>query len=186
VKNSIINIDVSSKFENGILGKLDLIANNATMSEKVEDLANKLQSIKKNVRSPLAKETLDNLIEYGEKFGNRDVLFLDVSKGVITKTPSNIATSVEGKSRMFFATAIFNYLQTIKPFSKSEQSLALQRHIANALERSRTPNEFATKVYEYPDLNPDSRSVLKSLINSNNKILRAKNEQEKKLALQKA
>jgi len=185
VKNSIINIDVSSKFENGVLGKLDLIANNATMSEKVEDLANKLQSIKKNVRSPLAKETLDNLIEYGEKFGNRDVLFLDVSKGVITKTPSNIATSVEGKSRMQIASFLFGYLQILKP-TKNGQRLALQRHIANALERSRTPNEFATNVYKYPDLSPDSRSILKSLINNNNKILRAKNEQEKKLALQKA
>jgi cellulose biosynthesis protein BcsQ len=38
VKKSIIHIDISNKFENGILGKLDLIANHATMSEKVEDL----------------------------------------------------------------------------------------------------------------------------------------------------
>lgn len=38
VKSSIINIDLSDKFENGILGKIDLIANNASMSEKFEDL----------------------------------------------------------------------------------------------------------------------------------------------------
>ncbi len=38
VKNSIINIDLSNKFENGVLGKIDLIPNNASMSEKFEDL----------------------------------------------------------------------------------------------------------------------------------------------------
>ncbi len=38
VKESIINIDLSGKFKDTIMGKIDIIANNAAMSEKVEDL----------------------------------------------------------------------------------------------------------------------------------------------------
>lgn len=38
VKESIINIDLSGKFKDSIMGKIDIIANNAAMSEKVEDL----------------------------------------------------------------------------------------------------------------------------------------------------
>lgn len=38
VREAIINIDLSDKFENGILGKVDLISNNAEKSELVERL----------------------------------------------------------------------------------------------------------------------------------------------------
>jgi len=58
VKNSIINIDLSSKFENGILGKLDLIANNATMSEKVEDLPTMTRNL------GTIENTLDRILSY--------------------------------------------------------------------------------------------------------------------------
>ena len=38
IRNSILNINLDGKFENEITGRLDIIPNNATMSEKVEDL----------------------------------------------------------------------------------------------------------------------------------------------------
>jgi hypothetical protein len=142
-----------------------------------EDLGKQLSSIKHNIRSELGKETIDNLITYAEKFGNRDVVFLDAAKGIVTKKPTSIATTVEGKSRMMIAGAIFDYLQALKP-TKTGQRLALQRHIGKALEKTRTPNEFATKLYEYPDLTDDSRIILKSMIKNNNKILAAKNDKD--------
>lgn len=147
-----------------------------------EDLGKQLSNIKHNVRSELGKETIDNLIAYGEKFGNRDVVFLDAAKGIVTKKPTNIATTVEGKSRMMIAGTIFDYIQTLKP-TKTGQRLALQRHIGIALEKSRTPNEFATRLYKYPDLSDTSKQTLKVLIKNNNKVLAAQNDEEAKRVL---
>ena len=72
---------------------------------------------------------------------------------------------------------IFQFIQSLKPGDDAKR-LALQRHIGMALEKTRTPNEFATKLYEYPDLTDESRNILKSMIKNNNKILAAKNDKE--------
>jgi len=142
-----------------------------------EDLGKQLEGIKRNVRSQLGKETIDNLITYAEKFGNRDLLYLTMAKGVMTKPKHNIATTIEGKVKMETASMVFQFIQSLKPGDDAKR-LALQRHIAKALEKTRTPNEFATKLYEYPDLTDDSRNILKSMIKNNNKILAAKNDED--------
>jgi hypothetical protein len=150
-----------------------------------EDLGKELESIKRNVRSELGKETIENLIGYADKFGNKDLLYLDMAKGIITKPKHNISTTLDGKIKTETANMFFQFLQSIKPGDDAKR-LALQRHIGKALERSRTPKEFATKVYEYPELPDDSRNVLKTLIKQNNKIEMAKNEAEKQKTLIKA
>ena len=58
VKESVINIDLTSKFENGIMGRLDLIANHAAMSEKVEDLPIMTRSL------GTIENTLDRVLSY--------------------------------------------------------------------------------------------------------------------------
>jgi len=142
-----------------------------------EDLGKQLEGIKRNVRSQLGKETIDNLITYAEKFGNKDLLYLDMAKGIATKPKHNIATTIEGKVKMETASMVFQFIQSLKPGDDAKR-LALQRHIGKALEKTRTPNEFATKLYEYPDLTDDSRNILKSMIKNNNKILAAKNDKD--------
>lgn len=142
-----------------------------------EDLGKQLEGIKRNVRSELGKETIDNLIAYADKFGNKDLLYLDMAKGIATKPKHNIATTIEGKVKMETASVIFQFIQSLKPGDDAKR-LALQRHIAKALEKTRTPNEFATKLYEYPDLTDDSRNILKALIKNNNKVLAAQNNAE--------
>lgn len=142
-----------------------------------EDLGKELQTIKRNVRSELGKETIDNLITYADKFGNKDLLYLDMAKGIATKPKHNISTTLEGKIKMETASMLFQIVQTLKPGDDAKR-LALQRHIGQALEKSRTPNEFATSIYEYPDLADDSRQILKTLIKNNNKVLAAKNDEE--------
>ncbi|MCT7643873.1 hypothetical protein [Aliarcobacter butzleri] len=150
-----------------------------------EDLGKKLQSIKRNVRSELGKETIDNLIAYADKFGNKDLLYLDMAKGIATKPKHNISTTLEGKIKMETASMLFQIVQTLKPGDDAKR-LALQRHIGQALEKSRTPNEFATNMYEYPDLTDDSRQILKTLIKNNNKVLAAKNNEEAEAILKQA
>ncbi|QDF28964.1 PBECR2 nuclease fold domain-containing protein [Halarcobacter anaerophilus] len=150
-----------------------------------EDLAKKLEGIKRNVRSQLGKETIDNLITYADKFGNKDLLYLDMAKGIKTKPKHNIATTLEGKIKMETANMFFQFIQSIKPGDDAKR-LALQRHIASALERSRTPKEFATSVYEYPELADDSKQILRGLIKENNKILNAKNNVEAERLLKEA
>lgn len=142
-----------------------------------EDLGKQLEGIKRNVRSELGKETIDNLITYADKFGNKDLLYLDMAKGIATKPKHNIATTIEGKVKMETASMVFQFIQSLKPGDDAKR-LALQRHIGKALEKTRTPNEFATKLYEYPDLTDESRNILKSMIKNNNKILAAKNDKE--------
>ncbi|WNL16279.1 hypothetical protein [Aliarcobacter cryaerophilus] len=142
-----------------------------------EDLGKQLEGIKRNVRSELGKETIDNLITYADKFGNKDLLYLDMAKGIATKPKHNIATTIEGKVKMETASMVFQFIQSLKPGDDAKR-LALQRHIGKALEKTRTPNEFATKLYEYPDLTDDSRNILKSMIKNNNKILAAKNDKD--------
>ncbi|NUW28964.1 ADP-ribosyltransferase-containing protein [Aliarcobacter butzleri] len=150
-----------------------------------EDLGKKLQSIKRNVRSELGKETIDNLIAYADKFGNKDLLYLDMAKGIATKPKHNISTTLEGKIKMETASMLFQIVQTLKPGDDAKR-LALQRHIGQALEKSRTPNEFATNMYKYPDLTDDSRQILKTLIKNNNKVLAAKNNEEAEAILKQA
>lgn len=58
IDSSIINIDLSDKFENGILGKIDLIANNASMSEKFEDLP----TMSRNLGT--IENTLDRILSF--------------------------------------------------------------------------------------------------------------------------
>lgn len=58
IESSIINIDLSDKFENGILGKIDLIANNASMSEKFEDLP----TMSRNLGT--IENTLDRILSF--------------------------------------------------------------------------------------------------------------------------
>ncbi|WP_418179740.1 hypothetical protein ACNSOO_04555 [Aliarcobacter lanthieri] len=150
-----------------------------------EDLGKKLEAIKRNVRSELGKETIDNLITYAEKFGNRDLLFLDMTKGIKTKPTSNISTSLGGKIEMQLSSWRFDLLQRMMPTDTGKR-LALQKHIREALHKSRTPQEFDTRLYEYPDLTDESREVLKSLIKNNNKILAAKNDKEAQDLLERA
>lgn len=150
-----------------------------------EDLGKELAAVKRNVRSELGKETIDNLIAYADKFGNRDLMYLDMAKGIATKPKHNIATTLEGKIKMETASMLFSVFQTLKPGDNAKR-LALQRHIGKALERSRTPNEFMTNIYEYPDLSDNSRQILKSMIKNNNKIISAKNEEEAQKLLDEA
>ena len=123
------------------------------------------------------KGEMKNLCSYADKFGNKDLLYLDMAKGIATKPKHNIATTIEGKVKMETASMVFQFIQSLKPGDDAKR-LALQRHIGKALEKTRTPNEFATKLYEYPDLTDDSRNILKSMIKNNNKILAAKNDKE--------
>lgn len=58
INEAIINIDLSNKFENEILGKIDLIANNASMSEKFEDLP----TMSRNLGT--IENTLDRLLSH--------------------------------------------------------------------------------------------------------------------------
>jgi hypothetical protein len=150
-----------------------------------EDLGKELQSIKRNVRSELGKETIENLITYADKFGNKDLLYLDMAKGITTKPKHNIATTLDGKIKMETANMFFQFIQSIKPGDDAKR-LALQRHIGKALEKSRTPKEFATNVYEYPELSDESKYILKSLIKENNKLMMAKNDAEAKRLLEEA
>lgn len=70
VKESIINIDLSNKFENDILGKLDLIPNHASMSEKVEDLPIMTRNL------GTIENTLDRIISYVKN--NYDFIIIDL------------------------------------------------------------------------------------------------------------
>ncbi|TLS99916.1 hypothetical protein [Aliarcobacter cibarius] len=150
-----------------------------------EDLGKELEGIKRNVRSELGKETIDNLITYAEKFGNRDISYLDMTRGIITKPKGNISTSLGGKIEMQISSWRFDMLQRILPTDTGKR-LSLQRHIREALHKSRTPQEFDLKLYEYPDLSDNSRDILKSMIKSNNKIIASKNEEEAQKALEEA
>lgn len=150
-----------------------------------EDLGKELESIKRNVRSELGKETIDNLITYAEKFGNRDIAYLDMTKGITTKPKGNISTSLGGKIEMQISSWRFDMLQRMLPTDTGKR-LSLQRHIREALQKSRTPQEFDLKLYEYPDLSDNSRNILKSMIKNNNKILSAKSEEEAQKALAEA
>ncbi|PHR71099.1 MAG: hypothetical protein COA66_10280 [Arcobacter sp.] len=58
VKESVININMDNTFENGITGKLDILANNATMSEQVEDLPSMTRHI------GTIENTLDRVLSY--------------------------------------------------------------------------------------------------------------------------
>lgn len=70
VRKAIINIELSDKFQDGIMGKLDVIPNNATMSEKVEDLptmSRKLGTI---------ENTLETVLSYVKN--DYDFIFIDL------------------------------------------------------------------------------------------------------------
>ena len=146
-----------------------------------EDLGEKLSSIKHNVRSQLGKELIDNLELYANKFGNKDILYLDMARGVTTKPVNNISTSLSGKIEMQVSSWRFDLLQQLMPTDNGKR-LALQKHIRSALEKSRTPQELTTRIYKYPDLSDNSKYLLKKAIQTNNKLLSTQ-KQEKQLQI---
>ena len=58
IKKSVININLENKFSNDILGKLDILPNNASMSEKVEDLPTMARNL------GTIENTLDRVLNY--------------------------------------------------------------------------------------------------------------------------
>ena len=58
IKKSVININLENKFTNDILGKLDILPNNGSMSEKVEDLPTMARNL------GTIENTLDRVLNY--------------------------------------------------------------------------------------------------------------------------
>lgn len=120
VKTSVMNIDVSSKFEDGISGRLDVIPNNATKSELVEDLPTMSRTL------GTIENSLDNVLSYVKN--DYDFIFIDLPPrtDIILRTAMMasdyflIALSPQPFAKMGMP-YILNPIEKFKPIYKKEK-----------------------------------------------------------------
>jgi len=120
VKKSVVNIDVSNKFENGITGRLDVIPNNATKSELVEDLPTMSRTL------GTIENSLDNVLSYVKN--DYDFIFIDLPPrtDIILRTAMMasdyflVALSPQPFAKMGMP-YILNPIEKFKPIYKKEK-----------------------------------------------------------------
>jgi len=148
-------------------------------------VVDEFEKLKPFIKSDHTKKSME-LVEDMYKKYQHDFSLSKVVKGVTANTPSGgIATSAEGRMKAAGAKRLFDFIQTMIPFSKDAQRLALQRHIGTALEKSRTPTEMARRLAFDKTVPKESQQTLRELIKANNTLLRAKGETAKAEALKK-
>ena len=148
-------------------------------------VVDEFEKLKPFIKSDHTKKSME-LVEDMYKKYQHDFSLSKVVKGVTANTPSGgIATSAEGRMKAAGAKRLFDFIQTMIPFSKDAQRLALQRHIGTALEKSRTPTEMARRLAFDKTVPKESQQTLRELIKANNSLLRAKGETAKAEALKK-
>jgi hypothetical protein len=167
----------------------------AVLKKNTKGKANEMQSIdyasvvaefdklKPFVKNEFTQKSM-SLVEDMYKKYKHDFSLAKVVKGVTADSPSGgIATTAEGRMKAAGAKRLFDYVQTMIPFSDGAKRLALQRHIGKALERSRTPLALARSLAFDDAIPSTSRAELKELIKANNAVLRASNQEEQKKAM---
>ena len=146
-------------------------------------VVDEFSELKPFIKDKNALESMRLVEEMNNKF-KHDFELAKVVKGVTADTPSGgIATTAEGRMKAAGAKRLFDYVQTMIPFSDGAKRLALQRHIGKALERSRTPVEMARKLANDPTVPKEAQTSLRELIKQNNVLLRAKTDEAKAEAL---
>lgn len=162
IENSIVN----TFLEKNLLGQ-----SNEIQAIDYTKVNNGLQKMKDFFTTDSGKDAIDMIDNMSKKFGNDLELFKAATQANID-TNAGIATTIKGRLEYKIVKNSYDRLMRLVPFSSTAKRLALQEHIKQALQKSRTPMEMVKRVAKSTDIPADELAGLKSDILDFNKVQR--------------
>jgi len=163
IENSI----VKTFLEKNLLGQ-----SNEIQAIDYAKVSNSLGKMKDFFTTDSGKEAIDMIDNMSKKFGN-DLELIKVANKANIDTNAGIATTIKGRLEYKIVKNSYDRLMRLIPFSSTAKRLALQEHIKEALQKSRTPMEMVKRVAKSADIPTDELASLKSDILDFNKTQRA-------------
>lgn len=168
IENSI----VKTFLEKNLLGE-----SNEIQAIDYAKVSNSLGKMKDFFTTDSGKEAIDIIDNMSKKFGD-DLELVKVANKANIDTNAGIATTIKGRLEYKIVKNSYDRLMRLIPFSSTAKRLALQEHIKEALQKSRTPMEMVKRVVRSPEIPADELASLKSDILDFNKIQRATRQSE--------
>ncbi|MDD2290649.1 MAG: hypothetical protein PHV52_00085 [Aliarcobacter sp.] len=163
IENSIVN----TFLEKNLLGQ-----SNEIQAIDYAKVSNSLGKMKDFFTTESGKESIDMIDNMSKKFGN-DLELIKVANKANIDTNVGIATTIKGRLEYKIVKDSYDRLMRLIPFSSTAKRLALQEHIKQALQKSRTPMEMVKRVARSSEIPADELASLKSDILDFNKTQRA-------------
>mgnify|MGYP000350847102 CR=1 FL=1 len=171
IENSIVN----TFLEKNLVGKdfeLQVI--------DYKNISKEVEKMKDFFVTQSGKDAIELIEKMALKYGD-DIDLIKAASQAGVDTNAGIATTIKGRIEYKIVKGSFDRIMRLIPFSKSAKRLALQQHIKEALQKSRTPMDLAKRVASSPDVPADELAKLKQDIKDFNKIQRSTRESQLKI-----
>lgn len=163
IENSIVN----TFLEKNLLGQ-----SNEIQVIDYKKINTDLQKMKDFFITDSGKEAIAMIDDMSKKFGD-DLELIKAATQAGIDTNAGIATTIKGRLEYKIVKNSYDRLMRLVPFSSTAKRLALQEHIKEALQKSRTPMEMVKRVARSSEIPADELASLKSNILDFNKTQRA-------------
>jgi hypothetical protein len=169
------------KIENSIVGKFvnDNIIGKTNELQVIDykKVSDGLEKLEEFFVTDSGKDSVKLMKDMALKYGD-DFSLLRAATQAGVDTNAGIATTIKGRIEYKLAKGAYDRIMRLVPFSNSSKRLALQNHIAQALEKSRTPIELARKVIVSPDIPQGAKQDLREIIAEHTRVQKIKNEED--------